>query len=142
MLFKVCFIHDIDTILVAKLIPSWVIRVMTGTYSVYIALFPQFNILQHALLCHDMSGFWVHFVAVNTTQSYLLSVYKHHAIFYFYLAEAHFCFCWFNLLSKTVCQRKAQSVEIRVLCIPLMRIGYFGFHPSIGSIATLWITLI
>ena len=88
--FYVSFGYYIQTVLVAKVIPTVVVRVMAGTYGVDIEFFHYLDILQHTFGRNHITAVRVHFVTVGSFEEYRLSVYEYLSVFQFNFAETYF----------------------------------------------------
>ena len=82
--------HYIDTVLVAKVIPQIVVRIVTGTYRVNVQLLHTQNILQHAFTGNHVSSVRIHFVAVGTFKEHRLPVHQYLSALQFNFAETYF----------------------------------------------------
>ena len=120
--FYVGFGHYIQTILVTKVIPTVVVRIMTSTYSVDIQFFHHFDILQHTFERNDITAVRVHFVTVGSFEEYRLSVYEYLSAFQLNLAESYFNGDYFYYV-VAVFQCSGQRVDIRRFGSPFGRGG-------------------
>ena len=62
---------------------------MSGTNCVKVMLLKQFDILQHSFSAHGMTGFWMMFVAVSTSNQNRFAIDLKQAIGDFYTTETH-----------------------------------------------------
>ena len=89
MRLEVCLGRYIQSILVAQVIPAWVVRIVAGAHRVDVQLLHYFYILYHTLYAYHIAAVGVHLVAVSALNQHGLSVYQQLCVFYFYIAEAH-----------------------------------------------------
>ena len=120
--FYVCLGYYIQTVLVAQVIPTVVVRVMAGTHGVDIEFFHHFDILQHTFGRNHITAVRVHFVTVGSFEEYRLSVDEYLSAFQFNLAETYFDRDYFYYV-VAVFQCSGQRVEIRRFSSPFRRIG-------------------
>ena len=57
--------YHIKTILVAQLIPLWVVGVVTGAHGIDVELLHNLDVLYHPLTTHDVATVWIHLVSVG-----------------------------------------------------------------------------
>ena len=89
MTLLVCLRTEIDTILVAEVVPHRIIGVMTGAHGIDIEPFHQLDILDHPFTAHHITAIRIHLMTVNTLDEYRLTVHQQLRIFDLHLAEAH-----------------------------------------------------
>ena len=71
---KVTLCCKVKTILVAKVIPTRIIRIMTCTYGIDIKILHNLDILNHAIYRNDISAIRIQLMAVSTLYKNRLSV--------------------------------------------------------------------
>ena len=86
---NVCLCHYVNAILVAKVIPTWVIGIVASAHSVDVVLFHQLNVLHHARSAYNVGTIGVHFVAVYTLNEHGLTINKQLGIFNFNFSETY-----------------------------------------------------
>ena len=84
---QVGFGCEVDTILVAKLIPTWVVRIVAGAYGIDVQLLHDLDVLNHALHRHDVAAIRIQLVAVGTLDENGLTVDEQLAALNLYVAE-------------------------------------------------------
>jgi len=87
--FNVGLVHHVDPVKITQVVPGWGIWIMTGSYSIDIEFFHQFNILYHTLHRHDVPCGRVHLMPVNPFDEYGFSVDQQLGVLYFHVPEAH-----------------------------------------------------
>ena len=132
MTLEVCLSHQIDTILVTKVIPAGIIRVMTGADSIDVEFLHHLNILNHAAQGNHISSIRIQLVAVCTLEEHSLAVDQHLAILDLHLAETHLLG---NHLTDTtlVRQRGVERIKIGNLCTPFLGIVNLHLHGGIAA---------
>ena len=66
MTLEVRLRREIDTILVAEVVPAGIVRIVTGTYRVDIQLFHDLDILNHTLYTHVVAAVRIELMAIGT----------------------------------------------------------------------------
>ena len=74
MTLKIRLRREIDTILVAEVIPTGIIRIVTGAYRINIQLFHNLYILDHTVDAHDIAIIRIEFMTVSTFDEDRLTV--------------------------------------------------------------------
>ena len=121
------FCHHIDAILVAEVVPTRIVGIVTGSHGVDVQSFHQAYVLQHALHAYHVSTIRIHLMTVGSLDEYRLTVDQELAVLYFHLAETHLDGCHTGTHVGSFAnsrQRNLQGVEIRCFGCPLMRIVY------------------
>ena len=90
MALDVGFSRDIDTILIAKVIPARVVRVVAGTVGIDIELLHALDILNHAFHAHTVTTVWVEFMAVNSLDEHRLTIDEQLSVLDFHFSESNF----------------------------------------------------
>ena len=72
--FEISLVHQVDTILVAEVVPHRVVRVVRGAYCVEVELLEQLQILYHSLAAHDVALQRVCLVAVYALDEDCLAI--------------------------------------------------------------------
>ena len=83
----ITFIADIDTILIAEVVPKWRVWIVASTNSVDIQLLHNLNILNHILTSYVVACVWRHLVTVCTLNVYRHTIYEQLCIFNLNLTE-------------------------------------------------------
>ena len=86
---KVGLSRHVDTILVTKVIPTGIIRIVAGTYGINVQLLHDFNVLNHARYGYHVTTVWIQFMTVGTLNEDGLAVDQQLAALDFYLADAY-----------------------------------------------------
>ena len=89
MALLVSLSNHIETILVAEVIPAWIIRIVAGTNGINVQALHHHDILNHALLAYVITFIRIHLMTVGTLQENRLTVYQKLLVLDFHLAEAH-----------------------------------------------------
>ena len=76
MTLQVALSSQVDTILIAQVIPTWIVGIVTGTHSIDVQLLHNLDILNHALHAHDVATIRIQFVAVGTLNQDSLAVHQ------------------------------------------------------------------
>ena len=119
MAFEVGFCHDIDTVLVAKVIPAGIVGIVTGSYRVDVMLFHYFDIFNHALNRNNVASIRVHFMSVGSFYKYGFPVDEE-------LSVLDFCFTEPDALSEgfydflAILQVHTQAIKIGSFGRPLL----------------------
>ena len=86
---EVGFCHEVDSVLVAKVVPAWVIGVMAGAHSVEVELFEHCYVLCHALQAHHVAAIGVYLMAVGTLEEYGFAIDQNLVALVLHAAESH-----------------------------------------------------
>ena len=112
--------YHIKTILVAQLIPLWVVGIVTGTHGVDVELLHNLDVLYHPLTTHDVATVWIHLVPVGTFYINRLPVNQQLTVLNLHFPEPHLLRNHLNDLSALLhCGDEGEQI------------GYFGgprFH--------------
>ena len=84
------FCRHVDAILVAEVIPSRVVGIVTSADGVDIELLHYLYVLYHAFYAHHIASVGVELMTVGTLDEYWLSVDEQLSALYLHLAESHF----------------------------------------------------
>ena len=87
MTLLVSLSNHIDTILIAELVPAWIIRIVAGTDSVDIQAFHHLDVLNHALHTQNVTAVRVNLMTVGTLDKHRLTIDKELLVLDFHLAE-------------------------------------------------------
>ena len=110
VLFDVGFVHDVESERVAELVPPLAVRIVARSHGVDVAALHEQDVLQHALLGHDMPRLGIHLVTVHAAQAHLLAVDEQHAVADFQLAEPHLRVGLFDDGALCVAQCQSQGI--------------------------------
>ena len=66
MTLEVRLSREVDAILVAEVIPTGIIGIVAGAYSIDIQILHDLDVLNHALHGDDIATIWVEFMTVGT----------------------------------------------------------------------------
>ena len=113
----------IDSVLIAEVIPAWIVGIVTGTYSVNVQLLHNLDILNHAVYTHDVATVGIQLVAVGTLNQYRLSVHQQLSALNLNVAEAHFLLDDLSGLSAFL-NGNLEGVQIRCFSGPRLGVLY------------------
>ena len=119
MAFDVGFVDDVDAILVAQLVKTFLLRVVTGADGVYVVAFPELEVFQHKVFGNVMSGMFIVLMVVDAFHKDRFAVHHQLLVLYLYGAEAHFAAGGFDNVSVGVLQADDKCIEIRCFGRPL-----------------------
>ena len=125
--FDVGLAHNIESVLVAKVIPTGIIAIMAGAHGIDIEFFHHLDVLDHTLHTNHITAIGVHFVAVHALKDNGFSIDQHLSILDFHLAETHLLGNDFNDF-LTIAQGGVEGIEIGSLGSPLVGIGQAAFE--------------
>ena len=111
---KVGLSRHVDTILVTKIIPTGIIRIVAGTYSIDVQLLHDFNVLNHARYGYHIATVWIQFMTVGTLNEDSLAVYQQLSVLDFNVTETNTLLDNFQHVVAFL-QRNIQIVKIRSL---------------------------
>ena len=135
MTLDISFVFEIDTVLIAKIVPIWSIGIVSITHVVDITLQHKHNLFLHLLACNSVSALKTVLVTVNTlhldwfaVEVVITSSQAELIIFSFCLAnfnftESHVSRSHFNGATLFVKQAYNQSIAVRLFSTPLCRIS-------------------
>ena len=104
--------NDIETILVAEVIPARVIAVVAGAYGVHVQLLHNLDVLNHAFYADDVAAVGVELVAVGTLDEDGLAVDQKLAAFNLDVAEAYALRGGFDDVAFLVLEGQGEGVEV------------------------------
>ena len=110
---KVSLGHNINTILVAQVIPTWIVGIVAGAHGVHVQLLHDLDILNHAIDINHITTIGIKFVAVGTLEQNSLAVDEQLSACYLYLAESHLLSNGLNHLVITVTESYVKGVKVR-----------------------------
>ena len=90
--FEIRLCRKIDSVFVAEVIPTGIIRIVTSTYSIDIQLFHYLNILNHTLYRDDIATIRIKLMTVRSLNQDRLSVNQQLSSFYLNMTEANLLF--------------------------------------------------
>ena len=119
--FLISLSNNVESILVAKVVPDRVVWIVTSAYSIDIQLLHQLNILNHTLTCHNVTTIRVHLMTVSTLEENRLTINQYLRILDFNLTETNLEWnCLNSLASLGILYMNIEIIEIRCLCCPLI----------------------
>ena len=128
--FLISLSNNVESILVAKVVPNRVVRIVTSTHSIDIQPFHQFNVLKHTLTCHNITTVWVHLMTVSSLEENRLTIDQYLCILYFNLAETNLEWDSLDSLARlSILYINIEVIEVRSLSRPLLRVS--KFHKSL-----------
>ena len=89
MTLEVRFCCQVDTILVAEVIPTWIVGIVTSTNGVDIQILHNLDILNHALNGNNVSTIGIEFMTVGTLDKDRLTVDQQLTALDLYVTETH-----------------------------------------------------
>ena len=92
------FCTHVYSILIAEVIPLWVVGIVGCAHGVDIELLHAHNVLNHTLTTHHIAAIGVELVAVHTLDEYRLTVDEQLAVAYLHTSETYFLH---HILSST-----------------------------------------
>ena len=124
------FSYDIESVLVAKVVPDRVIGIVTGTHSVDIQLLHQLYVLNHTLTCHHITTIRVHLMTVSSLEENRLAIDQHLCILDFNLAETNLERDSLDSLARLgILHMNIEIIEVRSLSRPLLWVS--EYHNSL-----------
>lgn len=117
MAFQIRLIHQIDTVLIAQLIPPRLIRIMAGPHRIDIMLLHKPNIPQHVFFGNGSSPVRIEFMAIDSVKHQTSAVQTHDAVLHLKPSKSHrlpYCLCSPAILQHS----NLQLIQIRLLCTP------------------------
>ena len=128
MRFHIGFVHKVNAIFVAEVIPYRYVRIVRGADHIHVDLFYKLDVLNHPAYGDDEAGVGVVLVAVDAFEYGRDAVDEYLAVSDFDLAKAKITALDLNDFSGSVFQRQHHNIEIRYLSRPLSRIGDISLH--------------
>ena len=116
MSFYVSLIHQVDAILVTKVIPKRVIRIVRTSHGIDIETLQESEVVHHDILGCHMSQRVVGLMSVHTFYIYYLTIHHQTAILYLDLTEAHI------RLDGVLAVYQLALIEIRLFCTPQLHL--------------------
>ena len=142
MAFNICFINYVHTILVAKFVEAFLLRVVASAYGVHIILFPEFEILNHKIFRNVMPRVFIMLVYIHTFYKDRHAIYKQLLILNLYRTETYLATGSFYYFAIGALQADDECIKIRCFSRPMLytmegflREFYFGlitFHTGRG----------
>ena len=90
--------YHIETILIAEVIPTWIIRIVASTNGVDVQTLHNLDVLDHALHADVVACIRIHLMTVRTLDEHRLTIDQELFVLDFHLAEAH--------LDRSSCSRQ------------------------------------
>ena len=112
------FGNYIDTVLIAKVIPTGIIGVVAGAHGVHVQLLHDFDVLNHAFHADEVTAVGVQFVAVGTFDEDGLTVDEDLSVLDFDTAETNALADGFECVAFFVLQGEGGGIEVRNLSRP------------------------
>ena len=89
MRFDICLGGDIQSILVAQVIPSRVVGIVASAHGIDVELLHDFDVLNHAVDTNHITSLGVKFMTVGTLYQHRLSVYEQLSALNLHLSESN-----------------------------------------------------
>ena len=71
---QVALSSQVDTILIAQVVPTWIVGIVTSTYGIDVQLLHNLDVLNHAVHTYDVTTIRIQFVTVGTLNQDSLAV--------------------------------------------------------------------
>ena len=120
--FNIGFGNNVKTVLVAKVVPAGIIRVVARTHSVNVVLLHDADVLNHAFDAHKITSVGIHLVTVGTLNEYGLTVHQELTTLNLQVAETHLLLDALQDLAVLVREIHAEGIEIGRFSCPSVRL--------------------
>ena len=100
---QVALSSQVDTILIAQVVPTWIVGIVTGTYGIDVQLFHYLDILNHALYTYNVATIRIQLVAVGTLNQDRLSIYQQLSALNLNVAETNLLLDYLQCLVALLC---------------------------------------
>ena len=136
MTLDVGLVLEVDTVLVAEIVPVWSIRIVSVTYMVDVTLKHEHYLLLHLLTCKRMASLKAVLMTVHTlhldglavevvvTSSQAELILGCLCIADLHLAETKVCRSCLHSITLLIEQRYHQCITVRLLGAPLCRVSH------------------
>ena len=118
MALDIGFGNHINTVLIAKVIPTGIIGVVAGAHGVHVQLLHDFDVLNHAFHADEVTAVGVQFVAVGTFDEDGLTVDEDLSVLDFDTAETNALADGFECVAFLVLEGEGGGIEVRNLSRP------------------------
>ncbi len=119
---------DIETILVAQVIPAWVVGIVACAHGVDVEALHDLDVLNHAFHCYHVAAIWIYLVSVGTLYEHRLTVYEQLGVLDFHLAESHLLRNDLHDVAAAVFHYRLKREQIRSLRCPLLHVAHHEAH--------------
>ena len=126
--------HDIEAILVTKVVPAGVIAVMASAYSIHIELLHDADVLYHAVDADNVAAVGIKLMAVSTLDQDGLTIDKYLSALNLYVAEADALAYGLNDVAALVLEGEGGGVEVGQFSTPGLSVGH-GEGGNGGTVA-------
>ena len=99
MTLQITLGSQVESVFVAEVVPTWIIRIVAGTYSVDVQLLHNLDILNHTVNRYNVTTIRIQFVAVGTLNQNRLSVHQQLSALNLNVAETYTLFDYLGSLS-------------------------------------------
>ena len=89
MTLLISFSNDVEAILVAKVVPYRVVRIVTCAHGIDVQPLHQLDILKHSLTCNNIASVWVHLMTVDSLEENRLTIHQHLRVLNLNLTETN-----------------------------------------------------
>ena len=124
MCLKVVLCNYIEAVFIAKLIEIISIRIMTGSYRIYVITLHGNNILFYLFFGNSPSVNRAEIVSVSAVKHNSLAIYKYNLIFYFYSSKAYSLVNYFCEFAAIIIHLKCNVIKFRLLSTPKLWLIY------------------
>ncbi len=119
---------DIEAILVAEVIPPWVVGIVARAHGVDVEALHDLYVLDHALHRDHVASVGIHLVAVSTLDEHRLAVDEQLGVLDLHLAESHLLRNHLHHVALAVFHHRLKREEIRRLRRPLLHVAHHESH--------------
>ena len=124
MALLVSLSHNIQSVLVAEIIPAWIVWIVAGTNGIDVHALHHHDVLNHALLTYVVALVRINLMTVGTLQENRLTIDQELLVLDLHLAETYLYL--YNLVwqihTAILDRRYYKGIEVRSLCTPLANI--------------------
>ena len=124
MCLKVVLCNYIKAVFIAKLIEIICIRIVTGSYRIYVITLHGNNILFYLFFGNSPSVNRAEIVSVGAVKHNSLTIYKHNLVFYFYSSKAYSLVNYFCEFAAIIIYLKCKVIKFRLLSTPKLWLIY------------------
>ena len=133
----VCLGHNVNSVLVAQVVPHGVVGIMARAHGIDVELFHYADVLHHTFAAHHVSAVGVYLMAVGSLDKHGLTVNQQLRVAYLNLSETHLLVGYGHISvllyllglyvfrCAHVYNGCSQRVEIRCFGCPLVYVGHF-----------------
>ena len=120
--------RDVNAVLVAEVVPSWVVRIVARAHGVDVEALHYLDVLYHAVHGHHVASIRIHLVPVGTLYEHRLAVHEQLRVLYLHLSEAHLLRYHLHHVALAVFHHRLEGEEVRRLGRPLLHVAHHEAH--------------